>query len=201
MQILGYIVSKGKVKVDCDFVKKVNDFSMVEEGKPCMICGLSEAKAIASDNFSILRKKIRDGLYWTFGRTEKRDEHESDIAKFCNDVMSAYIAEIKYKYLNVLCINTEIAKRCLIFLHSSQEKYIYIWNDMIYISCPNKTVVGVSLKMCEYGNIGKEKLLGIIRANKSNIVIDDDTRIPRTLMGFIKDKRYSVPFIMQLIKR
>lgn len=198
MNYLGYIFSKGKVKLNCSFIKVVKDFSLVELDKPCLICGLSEAKEIASDKFSILNKKISDNLYWTFGRTEKRDEHEKDIASFCNSVFNEYVGTIRYMYLNVMNISYSIAKRLLNFVFSSKKKYIYIWNEMVYISCNNKTVVGISIKICRYCGIDIMKLMESVSSNEYNVIIDDDRQIPYNILKVVKDKRFVVPFILQL---
>ena len=201
MQILGYIVAKGKIRYDNCFIKKVEDISLVDKTKPYIVCGLSEAKKIASDNFSILDKKIGDNAYWTFGRTEKRDEHEADIMKFCRMVVENYFNGIKYFYLNVCAISIDSVKRTIKFINSSVEKYIYIWNDMLYVTCPNSTSMGVSLRICEYMGINRQKILDIVKSCESNIVFDDDNCIPKNLKYFLKDKAYIVPFIIQTMKQ
>ena len=81
MKALGSIVSKRKIKDTVGFVEVVNDIKEVSgQTNPILIVGLDEAKKIAS-NFSILNKKIDNNVFWTFGKTEKRDEHEKDVKK------------------------------------------------------------------------------------------------------------------------
>jgi hypothetical protein len=199
MKYLGYIVSSKPIRVKYDFIKVVSDISEVETDKPLLIVGLSDAKKIASDKFSILHKSFGPNQFWTFGRTEKRDEFEKDIINYYNYIISSNFNNIKYIYLNLLNINYNIIKRLLKLCYSSKEKYIYIWNNMIYILCDSNTVVGFSLEIAEYCGIGKEKIIHLIETNPHNIIRTDVGFVGKQIMNRIKDKIYVIPFIMSLI--
>lgn len=201
MCTLGYIISKTKIKNNFQFVEVVDDISKVENDKPYLIVGLSEAKKIASDKFSILHKELGNGNYWTFGRTEKRDEFEKDVIKFYNNILNYNINNIKYKYINILNINYNILKRLLKLCYYSKYKYIYIWNDMIYVLCKENNVIGISLSMLEYCGYKKEKILDRIKSNKYNIICDTDECISYKIKQRIKNKDYVVPYIMSLMEK
>lgn len=200
MQTLGYIVSKTKLKIKFDFLQQVTDISQVEEDKPYLIVGLSEAKKIASDKFSILNKSLGNNCYWTFGRTEKRDEFEKDIKFFFNNIINININNIKYYYIDVYNINYNILKRLIKLCYSSNLKYIYIWNDMIYIQCKENNIIGISLKMIKYYGIKSDKILKRIYNNPNNIICDSDTCIPYKIQQKLKNKQYVIPYIMKLME-
>ena len=91
MKKLGYIVSKRKIKNVVDFVGLVNSVEDIEDPtKPFIIIGLEEAKEIAP-NFSILNKVLDTDVFWTFGKTERRTEHERDLENFYKYVLLIYV--------------------------------------------------------------------------------------------------------------
>ena len=99
MQILGSIVTKRKINNIVGFVEVVNDISKVSDPtKPILIVGLSEAKKF-NPNFSILEKSFGEGIFWTYGRTEKRNEHEEDLQAFYDYVLDSAIKDKKYYYI------------------------------------------------------------------------------------------------------
>lgn len=113
MKILGSIVSKRKIKDVVGFVEVVNDISKVSDPtKPILIVGLSEAKKLISD-FSILEKSVGEDIFWTYGRTEKRDEHEFDLKSFYDYVLESAIKDIKYYYVNLLTIKLNSIKKLI----------------------------------------------------------------------------------------
>lgn len=200
MQTLGYIISKSNLKMKFDFLKQINDLSEVKDNKPFIIIGLSEAKKIASDKFSILHKSFEKNHFWTFGRTEKRDEFEKDIKVFFNYVINEYINNIKYYYINIYNINFNILKRLVKLCYSSNLKYIYIWNDMIYIQCENSSVIGLSLKIMKYMKLDCNKIINKLKINPSNIICESDTCIPYKIQQKLKNKQYVIPYIMKLME-
>ena len=121
MKILGSIVSKRKIKDVVGFVEVVNDISKVSDPtKPILIVGLSEAKKLIS-NFSILEKSVGGDIFWTYGRTEKRDEHEFDLKSFYDYVLESAIKDIKYYYVNLLTIKLNSVKKLINILNNLHE--------------------------------------------------------------------------------
>ena len=199
MQVLGYIVTSSRLKTKYEFISVVKDISMVEEGKPYLVIGLSEAKKIASDKFSILNKSLENNGYWTFGRTERRDEYESDLNVFYNKVITDNIDKIKYIYINILYINFNLLKRLLTLCYNKDKKYIYIWNDMIYVLCSRNTVIGISLAIMKYMQYDANKIIKRIKSNPNNIICENDGCISTKIRRLIRHKQYVVPYIMFLM--
>ena len=55
--------------------------SLLDSDLPKLIIGLELSKRHI-DNFSIIEKKANDNLYWTFKKTEKRNDYEKDLNNF-----------------------------------------------------------------------------------------------------------------------
>ena len=82
MQKLGTIVSKRKLNDVAGFVDVVDNVENINDTtKPMLIIGWKEAKKY-KENLSILTKQISENTFWTFGKTEKRNDHERDILTF-----------------------------------------------------------------------------------------------------------------------
>ena len=94
MRKLGTIVSKRKINDVVGFVEVVNDITEVNNPtKPILVIGLNEAKKLKED-FCILEKELDKDLFWTFGKTEKRNDHEKDIDKFYEYILNKEIENI-----------------------------------------------------------------------------------------------------------
>lgn len=197
MKALGSIVSKRKIKDVVGFVEVVNDIKEVSgQTNPILVVGLNEAKKIAS-NFSILDKKIDDNVFWTFGKTEKRDDYEKDIKKFYEYVLNKVVTEVKYYYVNLLTINFSKAKALLNIIYNDTIKYIYINNNIIYIYY-NNYILGISLDIAEYIGIKRDKIISRIISNKCNKITYTDSFLDINMRKVINNKKYVVPYFMSI---
>lgn len=197
MKALGSIVSKRKIKDVVGFVEVVDDIKEVSgQTNPILVVGLNEAKKIAS-NFSILDKKIDDNVFWTFGKTEKRDDYEKDIKKFYEYVLNKVVTDVKYYYVNLLTINFSKAKALLNIIYNDTIKYIYINNNIIYIYY-NNYILGISLDIAEYMGIKRDKIISRIISNKCNKITYTDSFLDINMRKVINNKKYVVPYFMSI---
>ena len=58
-------------------------------------------------------------------------------------------------------LNYNILKRLYKLCFSNNKRYIYIWNDMIYVLCDNNDVIGISLKIMHYCGIKTDKIVSL----------------------------------------
>lgn len=197
MKALGSIVSKRKIKDTVGFVEIVNDISEVSgQTNPILIIGINEAKKLTS-SFSILNKKIDKDVFWTYGKTEKRDEHEKDIKQFYEYVLSKVMNEVPYYYVNLLTLRYTKAKNLLNIINNDITKYIYINNNIIYIYY-NNYILGVSLTIAEYIGIKRDKILSRIRSNPKNVVSYTDSFLDANMRKVINNKKYVTPYFMAI---
>lgn len=197
MKALGSIVSKRKIKDTVGFVEVVNDITEVSgQTNPILVIGLNEAKKIAP-SFSILNKKIDKEVFWTYGKTEKRDEHEKDIKKFYEYVLNKVVNEVPYYYVNLLTLKYNKAKNLINIINNNILKYIYINNNIIYIYY-NSYILGISLTIAEYMGIKREKILSRIRSNPQNIVSYTDSFLDANMRKVINNKKYVIPYFMAI---
>lgn len=198
MRILGYIVSKNKIKNILPNIQVVPSISLIEDkNKPILIVGLEEAKKNAS-SFSILEKKLDEKLFWTFGKREKRSDHETDIEKFQDFVLKESLCGVKYYYFNVLKVNFGTLKRLISIINNQEEKYFYADKKIIYMYYDN-FILGVSLDIIDYLGLKRKKILDLIRKTPTNKIFYNDFILPYKIKKNIAGKNYATPFFLSLM--
>lgn len=197
MQKLGTIVSKRAIKDVVGFVEVVKDMESVNDStKPILVIGLEEAKKQGKE-FSILNKRLDSNLFWTFGKTERRTDHERDIQNFYEYVLNISIKNIKYYYINIFKLRYNKVKKLLDIIYNTNKKYIYINNDIIYIYY-NNYILGISLTMTDYMGVDRKKIIRKLRQNKYNIVYYHNTFLDEKMKEIANKKQYILPYFMSL---
>lgn len=197
MKKLGYIVTDKKINNVKDFVGVVNDISLTDPTKPVLLVGLENAKKNI-ENFSILKKKVNDNLFWTFRKTEKRVDFENDINYFYNYIINNITKNIKYYYINILNLKYNKIKKLYNILFSNERKYIYISNNMLYILY-NGSVLGISISILEYIKIDTKKFFRKLYSNKNNIICTNASDCVKSIKAEIGNKKYVVPYFMSIL--
>ena len=199
MKKIGYIVSKRKIKETMDFVGVVKDLEEIDDTtKPFLVIGYNEAKSLV-ENFDILNKQLDEGVFWTFSKTEKRNDHERDINNFYNYIINNIYNNIKYYYINILNIKYNKFKKLYnILLYSSNKNYIYFSKNMIYIFYDNKNIIGLSLDIINYIGLSSDKILNKLKTNKNNIIYTNDSFLSYKIKKLIINKKYLIPYFMYL---
>ena len=197
MRKLGTIVSKRKINDVVGFVEVVNDITEVNNPtKPILVIGLNEAKKLKED-FCILEKELDKDLFWTFGKTEKRNDHEKDIDKFYEYILNKEIENIKYYYINFFKLRYNKIKNILNIINKENNKYIYINKNIIYIYYSNY-IMGISLTVLEYLGIDKKKIFHRLKRNPKNIIQYQTPFLTDKMRKVVNNKKYIIPYFMSL---
>ena len=151
-------------------------------------------------NFSILNKVLDIDVFWTFGKTERRTEHERDLENFYKYVLDKSIKDIKYYYINILNLKYNKIKKLLEIINSNEKKYIYTSNDMIYIYYNKNIIIGISLRIIKYINIDIKKIFKILYRNKNNIIYNTDSFLTQEMKRVISNKKYVIPYFMSILE-
>lgn len=197
MQKLGYIISKRPLKDIVDFVEVVkNEEQISDPTKPFLILGYENVKKMDCP-FSILDKKLDEGVYWTFNKTENRVEYEKDILSFYDKVIHNAIKDIKYYYVDVYTLPLKKVKSLMSIIDSPTKKYIYIHANMAYVYY-EAYVLGISLEMLSYAEINVKKIFKKLYSNKCNVVFTNDDFLKGKLRSVTANKRYIIPFFKSI---
>jgi hypothetical protein len=108
---------------------------------PNLIIGWELTKTLYPEA-SILRKKIKDNLYWTFSPIEKRSHFENDLKKYIDKSYKDYINKIKFHNIDPIIykINTvdELLSKLSIvaggFTYLYVNKVVYVYHDFVIYS-------------------------------------------------------------------
>ena len=82
-----------------EFIKVTNNKNNLDYSLPTLIVGKHNAKEIIGENnLQYLNRKVNDNLFWTFGKTERRDEFEKDVKKFNELITSQKYFKVKTSF-------------------------------------------------------------------------------------------------------
>ena len=191
---IGNIVSKTKIEIEnfkiCDSLECVN------EELPTLIIGRKLSKELLGNNISILHKKISNNIYWTFDKTERKSEFESDLELFKADCFVSFGGNIQYVYLDILYSSRKINYRIIKKILSLKKPIIYFSeNDMVYIYGEN-IIFGVDLNVLNYFEGKKEKIVEKIKSLNGNTLIDSTIfNKCKDLIYKLKNKNRFIPYI------
>lgn len=192
---IGQVVTKSKTLPIVDYVKTIADYE--DNGMPTLIIGKNKAESIfGKDQVKVLDKKIKDNVYWTFAKNERRVDFEADIEAFNNIIVNKLKKSVKYVYYSIFTENTERTKKFIDWLYNGKKKIIYIYEKHLYMYAPKTdTVFGISLNDIEYTGKDPEMVLEKIKANKNNIIIYDNTFLGQRLRLEMANSQFIVPYL------
>ena len=161
---IGNIVTKSKKNTFGDIFNVVKTYSDIIEGIPTLIIGIDDARKYI-EGFNILQKQYGK-VWWTFKKTERNCEYEDDIIKFYNYAVLHEMEKTKYIYIDLARFSLSSIKKTINFLRNRTKKYIFITKNshfMFIYSEMYNTVFGISLEMCEYLGINKQKVIKLVK--------------------------------------
>ena len=170
--VFGYIYSDKKIRDKKEYIEYINDLSDYDASKPLLIIGIENARSF-SDKFSILNKKLDKNIFWTFSRTENREEYNKDIDSFYKYTISIALSNIRYFYINFIKLKYGKIKKFLNMMYDNTKKCVYINKKMAYIRY-NDDIFGISFDILEYCGIKRDKIVNkIIKSKKFKIIFEN----------------------------
>lgn len=194
MNYLANIYTKSKLDIE-PFFNVVDDENKLIDGIPTLIIGWDSVKSLYGD-INILDKKVKDNIYWTFGKRERRNVMEVDVQKFKKKAMSIVSNNVKYKFFNILTAKNDKKKSFYALLKDTRRKTIFSFNNMLYIYIDGtNTVVSISLRDVDYIGGDVKKIFSTLYNNKFVKVANDNDLKDTNAKLFFKDNIYLIPYI------
>ena len=194
MNYLANIYTKSKIDIE-PFFNVVDDENKLIDGIPTLIIGWDSVKSLYGD-INILDKKVKDNIYWTFGKRERRNVMEVDVQKFKRKAMSIVSNNVKYKFFNILTAKNDKKKSFYLLLKDTRYKTIFSFNNMLYIYIDGTdTLVSISLRDVEYIGGDIKKIFSTLYNNKFVKVANDNDLKDTNAKLFFKDNIYLIPYI------
>lgn len=192
------IVNNPNYKIDNCFNKCLNT-TTIDKSLPTLIIGLQNAKDNIKD-FNIIHREYENKmLWWTFSKTERRNDYNKDIQDFMSFCINKIINSIDYYFINYVNLTYNKAKKCLLYIKNNRKKYYFIdKNKFIFVyDTEMKKIYGFSLNTCFFFDISKEKVISLIENNTNNIKIKNFYAIPNNIRKIIND---DIPSEMVLLE-
>lgn len=204
---IGRIICKNSnnIQFHSDYINIIgysND-TVIKNDIPILIIGKELSETIfGKDKIKVLDRKIDKNLFWTYSKMEKRSEYENDLLKFNKYIINNVRNSCKYLNFNIFIEPLHRIKSFIKFIDNNYNKIIYYNNNHLYIYTPGSTscIVGLSLSDCEYIGINKDKILQRIKKNKSNIFIEDDNFMTKSLKKEFNNSKYIIPYLYFVLK-
>ena len=194
MNYLANIYTKSKIDIE-PFFNVVDDENKLIDGIPTLIIGWDSVKSLYGD-INILDKKVKDNIYWTFGKRERRNVMEVDVQKFKRKAMSITCNNVKYKFFNILTAKNDKKKSFYLLLKDTRHKTIFSFNNVLYIYIDGTdTVVSISLRDVDYIGGDVKKIFSTLYNNKFVKVANDNDLKDTNAKLFFKDNIYLIPYI------
>lgn len=170
-KIANIVTTNNRLNVG-DIYNVCRSIDNIEIGLPTLIIGYEYASEVI-ENFSILEKEYPEqNLYWTFKKTEKRDEYEADLLNFCNMSILETIKGVKYEYIDLVNMPFNRVKKMVQYLCSKDSKTILLLRGFVFIySDKYKITWGLSTELCEFFGVSKSKIINKLACSKSNKLI------------------------------
>lgn len=181
------------MKVD-EVFNKCSSYDDIDTELPTLIIGLENARKYIED-FNILDKEYGN-VYWTFKKTERRDDHTIDIQKFYDMALGRITFDVHYRYLNLATMDFTSVKNFITYIRSPRKKTCTFTKDgnMMFIYDKNrKTVYGLSLSLTDYIGIDRKKVIGRILSNRRNEYVKDFSFITERMKKVTVNDQYLIP--------
>lgn len=197
---IGRIISNKENIDTLDFVDVTKNIGSIDNFIPTLIIGKKKAEEIyGKENIKVLDKKITNNVSWTFDKVERRNEYERDLKMFNDSLIKTIKKNIKYEFFNIYIEPISRIKKLISFIKSPKIKYIYIFNDHIYMYY-NNVVYGISLSDIQYLGINKNRILRLLNSNSSNIIVENHDFLSKKMRQIIKEDKILIPYLYFLSK-
>lgn len=197
---IGRIISNKENIDTLDFVDVTKNIGSIDNFIPTLIIGKKKAEEIyGKENVKVLDKKITNNVSWTFDKVERRNEYERDLKTFNDSLIKTIKKNIKYEFFNIYIEPISRIKKLISFIKSPKIKYIYIFNNHIYMYYKN-IVYGISLSDIQYLGINKNRILRLLNSNSSNIIVENNDFLSKKMRQIIKEDKILIPYFYFLSK-
>jgi len=194
MQFFGLIISERTYsEFNNPLLTLTSDLSTEKEGTETLIVGYETAKEYCKEkklSFDILEKKIKDKIYWTFDKTERRSAFFDDFNEFMKRVTEEIVEEVKYYYVNPFKISKKSIKKTMDVFYNGKDNNVVISDDMAYCLYDENNILGISLRIMDYAGFDVGRVTNKLR-KRTNVTVPNDK-----LCDLTGNKRYLTPYLL-----
>ena len=129
---------------------------------PNLIIGWELTKTLYPEA-SILRKKIKDNLYWTFSSTEKRTVFETDLKKYIDKSYKDYIKKIKFHNIDPIIYKINTVDELLEKLNIVAGGFTYLYVNKVVYVYHNFIIYSIDLELLDFIGFDRKIILSTLK--------------------------------------
>jgi hypothetical protein len=187
---------------------KIKTDKEIDSNIPTLIIGWKNVENMCNETEkSILNKKIKENLFWTFSYDENTQDFNEDIESFIDKLYDDLIKDIKYIFIDPVIDKLYDETDLINYINISINlDNIYITEDFIYIYDEQKKIIsGIDINYCKFFKFDIEKIIAYINLESRQTLIEDytNTGVYQTYKNYLNkeiDKKYIVLIANKLIK-
>lgn len=129
---------------------------------PTLIIGWELTKSLYPEA-SILRKKIKDNLYWTFSPTEKRSIFETDLKKYINKSYNDYIKKIKFFNIDPIIYKINSNEGLIEKIKNVAGGFTYLYVNKVVYVYHNFIIYSIDLDQLDFIGFDRKIILSTLK--------------------------------------
>jgi hypothetical protein len=194
--MIANIVSKNSVSVSQDF-NLVDSMDKIIIGLPTLIIGVELTESLYPD-FDILDRCIEENIYWTFKKTEKRDNFNQDLDWFITKIYTDLINKVNYVFIDMIQYKKQTLIKIVRKIYNLENIVTFIHNDMIYLYGDN-IIFGLDLKLAKYMGMNVVKLKDKIKRISTDFLGDEEILIEyKNIVDILNGKIRIIPYLYSI---
>lgn len=193
---IGNIVSTSNINVSDEFnvVKTIDE---INKELPTLIIGWDYVDK-NYPTYDITNRVLGPKTYWTFKKTERRDQHDEDVQSFINKSYKDLVSNIPYVFIDPIQSDSKKLYKIIRKISNTKKIISFINKDMIYIYA-DKIIFGVDLKLLRYIGLNIDKIKNKIKS-VSDVFLEDNNILieyKKYVDGLSNQVRY-IPFLYSI---
>lgn len=164
------IVTSNTLDVSDD-INIVDNLDKIIEGLPTLVTSYEWLSENYSD-YDIYNKKISDKLYWTFGKTERRDIFNIDVEHFITLANKELVKDIDYLFLDLIQYQQTTINKIIRKIFEIPNKVAFKYKNMIYIY-GGELIFGIDINLLKYMGINTVRIEKKIKSI-CDVFLEDD---------------------------
>lgn len=195
---LANVITNGLATGVTEIAERIENIKNADISKPTLIIGKKNAENIfGKDKIKVLDRRIKENVFWTHAKNEKRDDYIEGIKEFNTFIFSALKKQVKYKYFDVFNTNYSTVRDFILYMKNNRKKVIYLKKEHIYLYTQN-SVYGLDLRECEYVGVPKRKIINIIKNGRNISFVNNFKENNQELDDYLSSNSYLIPYIYYL---
>jgi hypothetical protein len=194
--MIANIVSKNSISVSQDF-NVVDSMDKIIIDLPTLIIGVELTESLYPD-FDILDRCIEENIYWTFKKTEKRDNFNQDLDWFVTKMYTDLINKVNYVFIDMIQYRKQTLVKIVRKIYNLENIVTFIHNDMIYLYGDN-IIFGLDLKLVKYMGMNVIKLKDKIKQISTDFLSDSEILIEyKNIVDILNGKMRIIPYLYSI---